>query len=71
MNTFIGALQSKAMWLGVLTLIGANVDSIQHFILTNMHITGNTAVSVIGALVMVIRYFTDKSLAAKGASATT
>jgi hypothetical protein len=67
LNTLIGALQSKTVWLGILTLISSNIEPIRDFILA--HVSGAHAATIVGLLTLVVRYFTTGSLADKAAPA--
>lgn len=61
----LGSFKSKAIWLGVLTVLGSQVPVINAWILA--HVSGATATTLVGILGVVFRYLTDQSVASKGA----
>jgi hypothetical protein len=62
-----GTVKSKAIWLGVLTVLGSQVPVINAWILA--HVSGEWAATLVGVLGVVFRYFTDQSVTEKGGGA--
>lgn len=62
MNSLLGALKSKTVWAGVATAVAG-----QLFPVVNVWVATNpgTASTVVGALMVVLRTITNKSLADK------
>jgi hypothetical protein len=62
MNSLLGALKSKTVWAGVATAVAG-----QLFPVVDGWVAANpsTASTLIGALMVVLRIFTSKSLADK------
>lgn len=52
MNAILEKLKSKTVWVGLLAIIGSNIQPITDWVAANM---GNKAVTILGVLVIVAR----------------